>query len=118
MAPHDKDILSRQLDVDVLAVRPGHLAVQLVRLLRLADVEAWSRTASVTTPTGRRPVLFLFALHLARVRVEVIEEAEEGGEVGIGRVEVFRKRKDHFDVFSSFSWLLGGSVGLSNCKAA
>jgi hypothetical protein len=83
--PGHQRVRSRQLDVKVLAIGARHLAVELVDLARLADVEARagaatvSPVAAVTGVSGVRAAPFLL-LDLARVRVEVVEVAEESRE--------------------------------------
>lgn len=64
-----------ELDVDIILVHSRELAVELVVILRLSDVELWleggPEVAAVFSP--RHLVTTL-------VGVEVLEEAEEGGE--------------------------------------
>jgi len=85
MAPDGQHVLAGQFDAHILAFGAGDLSVKFVCFLGLADVEARPGTAAVA-PVAAPGLLFLVALYLARIRVEVFEEAEERGEVGVGGV--------------------------------
>lgn len=91
-----QDILLHELYVNVLALDAGDLAVELIRILGLADVEA--RAGAAAVPSSLGPALgFLLALDFAGVGVEIVEKTEESGEVGIGGVEIVWKCKDHLE---------------------
>lgn len=97
-APDHNSLRVGELDLNILAVNAGELAVKLVCLLGFADIELGAEGAGglgVTTATSFRGA----ALNLASVGVEVVEEAEEVGETGVravGAVEATREER-HFE---------------------
>jgi len=70
----------RELNIDVLLAHAGKFAVQLIRLVSLADVELGLPVAEAgATTTGRC---------LSRVVVEVIQKSDQWGEGGRAVVEL------------------------------
>lgn len=96
-APDHNGLRVGELDLNVLPINAGELAVKLVCLLGLADIELGAEGAGglgVTTAASLRGA----ALNLASVGVKVVEEAEEVGEAGVrtvGAVEATREER-HF----------------------
>lgn len=96
-APDHNGLRVGELDLNVVTINAGELAVQLVCLLGFADIELGTESAgglSMTTAAGLRGA----ALNLATVGVKVIEEAEEVGEAGVravGAVDTTREER-HF----------------------
>lgn len=77
-SPDDHGLGLGELDADILLAHAGQLAVELVGVSRLADVELGS-------PGGDRGAAgALVRLALAGVVVKVVEETEERGEGGVG----------------------------------
>jgi len=95
MASYQELVCVAELNVDVLAVDAGQLAVEFIGFLGLADVEFGIEAAAVPTVAGWRSLFLFLALHLARVAVEVVEQPEEGGEVWVCRVQIFWETEDH-----------------------
>lgn len=78
--PGDEDRLRiGEDDMDIVPVYTRELAMELISLLRLADVKFWLPLGNGTSTSV-----------LTRVVVKVIEETEEGSEGGVGFVEFAR----------------------------
>lgn len=78
-----------ELDAEVLAGNARELAVELVGIGRLADVELGGEGANGAARVAGSVLVVVVAVTLdfARVVVKVIKEAEEGSEAGVGTVE-------------------------------
>lgn len=93
VAADDDGLRVGELDVDILLLDAGKLAVELVDVLRLPQVELGSEGLEVSSVVA--PVLLLRSV--AGILVEVIDETEEAGEVGLGRSVESRSEHRHFD---------------------
>lgn len=87
-AANDHGLRVGELDVNVLLVDARELAVELVGVVGLADIELGLPAGDVGSAT---------ALALTRVVVKVVKEAEEGSEGSVGVVEVSGE-ESHFEV--------------------
>lgn len=94
VAGDDDGLRVGELNVDILAIDAWQLAVQLVRVLRLADVELWVEGAGADTPT-LAAVGVRGTLDFAAIVVEVVEETEERGEAWVSAIEGTREER-HF----------------------
>ncbi|KAI6770593.1 hypothetical protein HG530_005222 [Fusarium avenaceum] len=74
-----------ELDVNILLAHAGELAMELVGISSLADIELWLPLAEAGA-SGT-----VLSLALARVAIEVVKETEERGKGSIGVVKVARE---------------------------
>lgn len=77
-----------KLNLNILLLHAGELAMELVGLTSLTDIKFW-------LPVGKAAATS--ALSLTRVAVKVIEKAEEGSERGVGVVVEVAREESHCD---------------------
>ena len=85
-----------EFDMNILTVEARELAVKLVGVLGLVQIELGSDEAGMAAAVvGVGVRVVLLTLELARVVIEVAEQTEERGEAGDGVVEATRE-ESHF----------------------
>lgn len=97
-----------ELDVDVVLLDSGELAVELVGVIRLLHIKAWGEGGC-----GAAGALAVgLGAGLLRELLKVIQEAEEGGERGL-RGEVGSREERHF-VGCGREWSKSGVVDVAD----
>lgn len=86
VAADHQGVLIRELNVDILLGEASQLAMELIRALKLANVELGVEVAD--GPAVARVLGAVLAAALTGVGVPVRQKTEEGSEAGVGGVEV------------------------------
>lgn len=92
-----------ELDVDVVTIEAGELAVELVAVLGLVQVELGAHNAGVAATVGARSIVgTLIALDLASVVIKIAEQAEQGSEARVGDTA---REESHCDCCCCGVWM-------------
>jgi len=86
MAADQEGLRIGELDNDIVTFDSRELAMELVGILGLVEIELWCDETGMTTVLMVARAILL-TLDLASVVIEIAEKAEERGEAGISVVE-------------------------------